>query len=155
NHANGRQALIPWQPPSIKDFDDLTGVDRGHPRRRRMSQHTLDLRMFEDLIPSPSRHKMHSSVHELCNHRRVAILAVESDQSHLCWESKVLQVGGDGLERARQFLPIVAIAAACVGADPLARVHLKSSGACTDHLTTLASLVAGRTDRIESTSRAW
>ncbi len=65
----------------------------------------------------------------------------------------MLQVRRNGLESRGEFLTIVAIAAPCVGADPLARVHLKCRGACAHHLTALASAIAGRTDRIESTSR--
>jgi hypothetical protein len=48
-----------------------------------MSQHALDLGMLQELIPSPPRNAMHACQNDLGNHGRVAILSVETDQSHL------------------------------------------------------------------------
>lgn len=62
----------------------------------------------------------------------------------------MLQIGGDGAPRSCQFPLIVAIAFARIRADPLARVDLQRCGAGADHLPSLASSVAGGTDRLES-----
>src|SRR5437870_151397 len=51
NHAHVRQALTQFQPPSLKQLDDLTGVHPRHTRGRWMSQHTLDLGMLQEPIP--------------------------------------------------------------------------------------------------------
>ena len=64
----------------------------------------------------------------------------------------MLQIGRDGAKCRGQFTAIIAIALACIRADPLARMHLKRRGARADHLTTLASSVARRTDGIKSAS---
>jgi hypothetical protein len=41
------------------------------------------------------------------------------DLCHLCWESKVLQIGRDGSQGAGQFTLILALALACIRADPI------------------------------------
>ncbi len=66
------------------------------------------------------------------------------DLCHLCWESKVLQIGRDGTPRAGQFTLIIAIALACIRADPLARVHLPRRGAHAHHFPRLSPGVARR-----------
>src|SRR2546430_17562360 len=85
--------------------------------------------MLQDLIASSPCHQIHACKNELCNHYCVTILSVEADQSHFWTESKVLQVGRDGLQCRSQLSTIVAIAPTCIGADPLARVHLASGRA--------------------------
>ena len=152
NHAHVRQALTQFQPSTIKQLDDLTGVHPPHARCWWVSQHALDLGMLQEPIASASRHEIHACQNELSDDGRIAILPVQAHQRHLWWESEVLQIGRDGLECPGEFTAIIAIALACIGADPLARVHLKRRGARADHLTTLASAVAGRTDGIESAS---
>ena len=72
------------------------------------------------------------------------------DPCHLGWESKVLQIGRDGSQGAGQFTLIIAIALACIRADPLARVHLQRRGACANHFPSLAPGVARCTDTIQS-----
>src|SRR5271167_1550024 len=47
----------------------------------------------------------------------------------------------------------MAIAATCVGPDPLTSMHLKSCRACANHLAPLASAITWCTDRLESASR--
>ena len=37
NHASLRQVIIQWQPASVKQLDDLSGVHPGHACRRWMS----------------------------------------------------------------------------------------------------------------------
>ena len=151
-HSHVRQALTQFQPTSIKQLDDLPGVHPRHARCRWMSQHALDLGMLQELIASASRNAIHACQDELRDDGRITILAVEAHQSHLWWESKVLQIGRDGSECGGQFTAIIAIALACIRADPLARVHLQRRGARADHLATLASSVARRTDGIQSAS---
>ncbi len=63
-----------------------------------MSQHVLDLGMLQELIASASRHEIHTCQDELRDDGHIAILPVEAQQSHLWWESKVLQIGRDGSE---------------------------------------------------------
>jgi hypothetical protein len=98
DHPSLGQALPQFQPPSLKQLDDLTSVHPRHARCWWVSQHALDLGMLQELISSASCHQIHACQNELCNHRRVTILAIQTDQGHFWWESKVLQVGGDGLE---------------------------------------------------------
>ncbi len=129
NHAHVRQAPTGFQPSTIKQLDDLTGVHPRHTRCRWMSQHALDLGMLQELIASASRHEVHACQDELRDDGPIAILPVEAHQSHFWWESEVLQIGRDGLECPGEFTAIIAIALACIGADPLARVHLKRRGA--------------------------
>src|SRR5260370_35144523 len=52
NHPSLRQALPQFQPPSLKQLDDLTRVHPDHPRCGWANQHTLDLRMLQELIAS-------------------------------------------------------------------------------------------------------
>src|SRR5712692_11064976 len=47
----------------------------------------------------------------------------------------------------------MAIAATCVGPEPLPSMHLKSDRACANHLAPLASVIAWCTDRLKSASR--
>jgi len=61
NHPNERQPLSKWEPASIKQLDDLTSIHPADARCRRMSQHSLDLGMLQELIASPSCHNMHVS----------------------------------------------------------------------------------------------
>src|SRR5438132_718363 len=75
--------------------------------------------MLQEVIPSPPRNAIHACPNELCDHCCVAILPVQTDQSHFWWESKVLQVRRDGVACRAELLTIVAIAAPCVGADPI------------------------------------
>jgi hypothetical protein len=46
NYTDTRQALPQWEPASLKQLDDLTGIHAGHARGRWMSQHLLDLGML-------------------------------------------------------------------------------------------------------------
>jgi hypothetical protein len=48
-----------------------------------MSQHSLDLGMFQELIASASRHNMNVGKQDLGHHSGVSILSIEADQSHL------------------------------------------------------------------------
>ena len=133
NYPNVRQALIQWQPASIKQFVDLTGVAARHPGCWWMGQHALDLGMLQELIASAPRQQVDPCQYDLHNHGCIAILSIEPDQGHFWWESEVLQIGGDGLQCRGQLVTIVAIAAICVGADPLTSMHLKSGRARADH----------------------
>ena len=54
-----------------------------------MSQRTLDLRMLQDLIPFPSCHKVDTGLNELSDHRRIAVLSIETNQSCLWSESEM------------------------------------------------------------------
>ncbi len=54
--------------------------------------------MLQELIASASRHEIHTCQDELRDDGHIAILPVEAQQSHLWWESKVLQIGRDGSE---------------------------------------------------------
>src|SRR6266849_320047 len=128
-HTHVRQALPQFQPPSLKQLDDLTSVHPPHARCWWVSQHTLDLGMLQELISSASRHEIYACQDELSDDRRIAILPIEAHQSHLWWESKVLQIGRDGAKCRGQFTAIIAIALACIRADPLARMHLKRRAA--------------------------
>ncbi len=38
--------------------------------------------MLQELISPPSRHEIDACQNELCNHRCVAILSIETDQGH-------------------------------------------------------------------------
>src|SRR5262249_16194758 len=118
-----------------------------------MSQHALELGVFQDLIASSPRHQVDACFNELSDHRRVAILPIETNQSHFWGESEVLQVGRDGMQGRGQFSAIVPIASTSIGADPLARMHLKRNGPCAYHLATLAPFVAGCAHCIETASR--
>ena len=118
-----------------------------------MSQHTLDLRMLQELISSPPCHEVNSCKYDLGHHRCITVLSVQTDQCHLCHESEMRQIGGNGLESRGEFASIVAIASAGIGTHPLARMHLQRGGACADHLTSLASFVPRRTDGIEPSFR--
>ena len=60
-------------------------------------------------------------------------------------KAKCLECGG-------QLTAIIAIALACIRADPLTRVHLQHRGARAHHLTTLAPEVSRCTDGIKSAS---
>ncbi len=99
NHAHVRRVITQLQPAAIKQLDDLTAVHPRHARRRRMSQHELDLGTLQELIASPARHEIRACQQKLSDDGRIAILSVETDQSHLWWESEVLQIGRDGSER--------------------------------------------------------
>jgi hypothetical protein len=52
-------------------------------------QHALDLGMLQELISSPPCHQIHACQNELCNHSRVTILSIETDQGYFWRESKV------------------------------------------------------------------
>jgi len=54
NHSHVRQVLAQFQPAALKHLDDLTGVHPRHARRRRMSQHELDLGALQELIRTSS-----------------------------------------------------------------------------------------------------
>ena len=108
--------------------------------------------MHQEQIASSPCHQMHACKHELCNHCCVAILPVEADQSRLCCESEMRQVGGNGAESRGKFTAIIPIPLAPIGADPLARVHLESSRAGAYHFPSFAPCVAWCTDRLESAS---
>jgi hypothetical protein len=126
HHASGRQALIQWQPASVKQLADLSRVHAAHAGCRWMSERTLEWGMLQDAIASPSRHQINACLHELRAHRRIAILPIEA---------------------------IVPIASTCIGANPLAWMHLQHRGACADYLPALASGVAKRADRVASPFR--
>src|SRR5260370_34427808 len=81
-HTHVRQALPQFQPPSLKQLDDLTSVHPPHARCWWVSQHTLDLGMLQELIPSASRHEIDACQDELSDDRRIAILPIEAHQSH-------------------------------------------------------------------------
>jgi hypothetical protein len=68
NHTDTRQALPQWEPASLKQLDDLTGVHASHTRGRWMSQHLLDLGMLQNAIASPPRHQINACLHELSDH---------------------------------------------------------------------------------------
>jgi hypothetical protein len=87
DHSSLRQALLQFQPASIKEIDDRIGLHARHPRCRRMIQRTLDLGMLQEVRASSPRHEGHTCENDLSDHSRVAILSVETYQSHLCWES--------------------------------------------------------------------
>ena len=78
NHAHVRQAPTGFQPSTIKQLDDLTGVHPPHTRCRWMSQHALDLGMLQELIASASRNAVHACQDELRDDGRIAILPVEA-----------------------------------------------------------------------------
>ena len=110
-----------------------------------------DAPRFDILSPaSPDRRLPRIS---LCDHRRITILPVETNQSDLWGESEVPQVGRDGPQGRGKLTTIVTIAPACIGADPLARMHLQRRSACANHLPSLASCVATRADRVEPSFR--
>ena len=67
--------------------------------------------MLQDLIPFPSCHKVDTGLNELSDHRRIAVLSIETNQSCLWSESEVPQVGCDGLERRSQFTAIILLTA--------------------------------------------
>ena len=117
-----------------------------------MSEHTLELGMLKHPIRSPPRDQVNSCLNKLGNHNRIAVLSIETNQSRLCCESEVRQVGFDGLKRRSQFTLIVAIPSIPIRADPLTGMYLKRCGTCADDLTPLAPLVARRTDGIEAAS---
>src|SRR5258707_5977853 len=109
--------------------------------------------MVQDLIASRSCHKIHTCLQQLSHGYRVTILSIKTNQSGFWSERKQFQVGRNGLERSGEFTLIVAIAPSCIGADPLAGMHLKSDGPGADDLAAFPPRVAWRTDRIESASR--
>ena len=150
NHSSVRQTRTQFQPPSLKQINDHTGGAGGDACRRWMSQDALDLGMLQELIASSPCHQIHACKHELCNHDCITILSVEAHQSHVWTESKVLQVGGDGLQCRSQLGTIVAIAPTCIGTDPLARMHLESGRAGAYHFPSFAPCVAWRTNCVES-----
>src|SRR5450631_2251247 len=106
--------------------------------------------MLQDLISSSPCHKSDTCLNKLSDHSRVAILSTETNQSHLWSESEVPQVGCDRQQGRGQFTTIVAIASSCIGADPLASMHLKDCRPCPDHLPALATSVARHADGIKS-----
>ena len=147
NHARPRQALTQFQPASVKQLDVLTSVHPGHACRWWMSQGTLELGMLQDLISSPPRHKI-----DACLVSRRVITAA----SPYCRRDSPRATSGARvkcLNRSRwpagprQAHHDSHIAPACIGADPLARMHLQRSSACADHLPSLASCVATRETR--------
>src|SRR5206468_12808997 len=80
-HASGRQALIQWQPASVKQLNDLSRVHPAHACCRWMSERTLELGMLQHAIASPSRHQIDACLHELRDHRCITILPIETNQS--------------------------------------------------------------------------
>jgi hypothetical protein len=108
------------------------------------SQHTLDLRMLQDVIASGSGDNIHASFKKVSHRYRLALLPIETNQSHLWSKSKELQVAGHGLQGSGELTAIVAIALSRRGADPLTRVHVQGRGTCTYHLTTSASGIPRR-----------
>ncbi len=124
DHSHARQSLLTQlQPASLKHLDEFTAVDPHHARRRRMSQHALDLGTLQEQIASPSRHERHTCQQKLSDDGHIAIGSVQTDQSHVFREREVLQIGGDSPERRGQFLAIVAIALARIRPHPLARAQ--------------------------------
>src|SRR6266567_3811114 len=102
-----------------------------------MSEHTLEFWTLEHPIRSPPRDQVDSGLNELGNHHRIAVLSIETNQSRLCCESEVRQVGFDGLKRRSQFSLIVAIPSIPIRADPLAgmqRTALWCCLACSIHI---------------------
>jgi hypothetical protein len=61
----------------------------------------------------------------------------------------VLQVDRDGTPRRSQLPAIVSIASICIGANPLARMHLQRRGAGADHIPRLSSGIARCADSFE------
>jgi hypothetical protein len=153
NDTGLRHFSIQLQPTSIKQLDYLLAVDSGHACRWWVSQHVLDLRVFQDSIPSRSCDQMHACFNQLSNGYGITILPVEANERDLWSESKEPQVGRDGSKGRSEFTLIVTIASARIGADPLAGMHLKGDGACADDLPSFSPCVAWRTDRTESASR--
>jgi hypothetical protein len=103
--------------------------------------------MLQDLIASRPCDKIHTRLKKGSHGYRVSILSIKTNQSDLCRESKAFQVGRNGLEGSGEFMAIVAIASACIGAKPLTSMHLKSDGACANDLASFSSRLAWRTDR--------
>ena len=110
HHSHGRQVPTGFQPPSIKELNDLTAVHPGHPRRRWMREHALDLGVLQDQIPSPTGHQGNADQHNLGDDGRVAIGSIKTDQSYFWQKRKERQVGRDGVPRRGKFTTIVAIA---------------------------------------------
>jgi hypothetical protein len=52
-----------------------------------MSQHALDLRMLQDLLPSRSCYKIHPGFNKLSHCSCVTIVPIETNQSHFWGES--------------------------------------------------------------------
>jgi hypothetical protein len=76
--ARCQQALTSFQPPALKELDDLTGVHPRHARCCWMNQRALDLLMLQELIASASRNALHPCQLELRDEGRLAILAVQA-----------------------------------------------------------------------------
>jgi hypothetical protein len=89
-----------------------------------MSEHTLELGMLKHPIRSPPRDQVNSCLNKLGNHHRIAVVSIETNQSRLCCESEVRQVGFDGTKRRSQFTLIVAIPSIPIRADPLTGRYL-------------------------------
>src|SRR5512135_749839 len=104
--------------------------------------------MFQDLIASRSCYKIHACLNQLSNGYCITILPIQTNQSGLWSECKAFQVGRNGLECSCEFTTIVAVASACIGADPLAGMHLKSDGTGAYDLASFSPGVAWRTDRL-------
>jgi hypothetical protein len=77
-HTGSGQALIHRQPASVKQLEDLSRVHPGHACCRWMSERPLELGMVQDAIAPPSRHQIDACLYELHNHRRIAILPIET-----------------------------------------------------------------------------
>lgn len=93
DHASLRQVLTQWEPTSLKQLDDLTGVHPGHACRRWMSECTLELGMLQNAIASSSRYQIDACGNELRNHHSIPILPIETNQSDFWGKREVLQVG--------------------------------------------------------------
>ena len=75
NDTGLRQSCIQLQPPAIEQLNHLIAIDSRHTRCRGMSQRALDLRMFQDVIASRPRDKIHACrkrVEPWLPHRRIA-----------------------------------------------------------------------------------
>lgn len=62
NDARLRQSCIQLQPTAIKQLNHLLTIDSRHVRGWEMSRHTLDLKVFQNVISSRSGDKIHASL---------------------------------------------------------------------------------------------
>ena len=74
-----RDVKVLMQPAAIEQLNHLIAIDSRHTRCRGMSQRALDLRMFQDVIASRPRDKIHACLKQLSYGYRIAVLPIETN----------------------------------------------------------------------------
>jgi len=138
---------------NLKEFIADLALGSGYGRDRRTRERSLDARVVQPGGRAAANDDMHASRQDLADDDPIPVLAIHAYNGLFRRELPVGEIGHGGLEGARQFASVIAIASPTKGSQPLPGVHLQHGGARPDHFSASSSLVARGTERIQAATR--